>query len=458
MIHTFNDFLEADALGRREAFIIEAIDNYKLSDEFLNALESQEYYARRNTAILNRMSYLERTTRLSINSTFHRLASGFYPKFIKQISSYLTGNGVTLPDTEKSKLKNIDKKIKIATTFAMLDGVTYGYYNKVTGETKLIRAADNEGYNGFFMLPDERTGENMVGIRFWQMEDQRPMYVELYELAGKTEYIQDGNELQIIIPLEGYENINRRDAFGEQTSILPSDKLPIIPYYGNELHQSEIIGTKGWIDAYDFVASDLVDEELYESGLYALVRNYNGADIEGLFADIRAKKALIAEGGSVEGAVSADLKAIEIPHQAKAAILEFISKRLYEDFMVPSAQEGRGVTATEIKQTREPIDLKADEIEVNAVAFVNGLLEIAGVVDAVPTFKRRTSGNDTEAIDNISTQLSGEWIDIEEAIELDPTIPDERKADLLERLETKMLGQADETFPLQQQQTETQSE
>lgn len=444
---TFNDFTKE--ITNKEGFILRAIQEYRASDTYLKAATAQEYYSTDNTAIGKRLGYLERQMRSKVNVKFHRLRCGFFPKAVKRLTLYLMGNGATLDDAIKAKIdRKFDNTMILGAINACVDGVVWGFpdLDKLT----FFRATE------FVPLFDERTGYLKAGIRFWQLEENKPMYIELYEDDGITEFEagNKGTSITETTPKRAYQQTIRRDAFSE--TVIDGENygiLPIFPLYANELGTSELTtGLQALIDAYDFVSSDWVDDSTLIEGLYGIVRNYGGQDAATLLAEIQQLKVIVQDGNDT----GAELQPIQMPFASKQALLDFLERRMYDDFLLPDARnDGRAVTATEIKAAREDMDIKADLLEWQVAEFVEQVLLLKGHTELLANYKRRTTNNDSETVQNIATQLSGGWIDEEEAINLDPTIPTEDKEDLLLRIQLRDTGippddtAVDETPPVE---------
>lgn len=385
--------------------------------------------------------------RSKVKVKFHRLRNAFFPRAVKKIVLYLMGNGATLEDTTKAKIdRKFDNAMIIGAINACVDGVVWGFpdLDKLT----FFRATE------FVPLVDERTDKIMAGIRFWQIDVNKPMYIELFETDGITEYVATDkvSGIKETTPKRPYKQTVRQDAF--TTTVIDGENygvLPIFPLYANELGTSELTtGLKALIDAYDFISSDLVDGITLLEGLYGIVKNYGGQDAQQLLAEVHQLKVLMSDGEDAE----ASLQTVEIPFAAKQMALELLEKRMYSDWLLPdSTNDGRAVTATEIKAAREDMDIKADLLEWQVAEFIENVLRLKGSDEPIPNYKRRTTNNDTETVGNISIQLLGGWIDEEEAIKLDPTIPQVDKEELTERLKLRDAESDNDRYPIEEEVT-----
>lgn len=454
-MNTFQDYQKAAERGEaeRDRFIIAAIKDYQSSEQYQTALIAQSYYARNNVGISSRASFLERFGINRSKIRFFKMKSGHFPKFVKQLSSYLLGNGVTLPPEVKEKLGDrFDKQFMKAGLNALIDGVSYIFWNK--DRLLVYRLADFGGRGGFLPLHDEMTSDMMVGIRFWQIDADKPVYIELYEQDGITLFSQTNNS-QVLTeeqPIRAYEQTVKSDITGETViDVTNYSKIPVFPLYANDIKQSELDpGFKENIDAYDFISSELVDGACWTDGVYWAITGYGGNvnDARQLIQEIQTLKATFddrSDKSNIHG------QSLEIPYNAKKAALELIDRRIHADWLMPDNQlNGRAVTAFEIKKGNEQMDLKADGFELQCIDCIQNLLELLGLPTDEIEFKRRTLNNDTETIDNLSKMLADGAIDRQFYVEACPLIPDDKQEELLERLALEEQEEAEETFPIEE--------
>ena len=88
---------------------------------------------------------------------------------------------------------------------------------------------------------------------------------------------------------------------------------------------------------------------------------------------------------------------IEAPYQGTNTTIDMLKKKLYEDFQCfdASAVSAGNQTATAIKASYVPLDLKADRFERQVTDFIHGILEIAGISDN-PSYTRNQIINKSE--------------------------------------------------------------
>lgn len=407
------------------------------------------------------MDFLQRKG-IRVDVKFHRLCSGFFPTMIDHWTTYTLGDGLTLDDDKKAKLgKDFEYELlHVGVLHAALAGVCYGFWcvsdtrREEDNKVKFFPVAEECGLRGAFPLLDERTSNIKLFVRFWQIDFDRPMYVELYDNRGITEFesYENGKALKRG-EFKPYKARVYRNAIETNVEGIEGySEIPIYPLYVNKLKQSELTkGLKSYIDVYDYVASDLGNDITIKEGIKAIVKNYGGENLQDLFDKLQAEIFPVEENAQQD--VSYD--SVESPFNAKQSMLDLAERRIYADFPMPNPrQDGRGVTATEIKAARELLDIKADTLEWWTCKFVENILRINNISFGPNEvkFNRRTIMNDTERVNNISVMMSDGYIDDEMAIDLNPLIPQDEKQALKDRLALAKKEHADETFKLEDKQ------
>ena len=432
---TYNDYLSAPV---KEKFIYDAIQEYKLSKLYCRAIVAQAYYERDNEAIIARTTFLEQYGVKNSKIKFFKLRNGFLKKTVDQEVQYLLGNGVTLEDEIKERLgEKFDRALQEAGWYAKIAGVSYGFWN--VDRLIIFKATE------YFQLLDEQSGDIMMGIRFWQLDEKKPLYVEVYEQDGFTCYrSEDEGMLNILRSKTAYKTKVRM--FTDSEDVIDTDNypcIPVFPLYANNTRTSVLNdGLKEDIDAYDFLISDIVDGALQLDGIYWIIRNYLGNDERQLLAEIQAYKIARNDGDSD---ASAEANVLETPYKAKETALYLLEKKMYKETMTLNTEElsGGNLTNVAIKVAMTDFDLKVDQFEYYCIDFVQNIVELLGYEDVEPMFKRRTLVNDTETLQSIYTMR--EDIDHETALMLNPMIPDSELEEIMDRFEAEDLSGGGDT-------------
>ena len=170
-----------------------------------------------------------------------------------------------------------------------------------------------------------------------------------------------------------------------------------MPLWGNENHQSEIVGLREQIDCYDLIKSGFANTVDEASLIYWTLNNAGGMDDIDLAKFVERIKVLHA--ATTDDNVKAEPHSIEAPYQSREALLDRLRADLYEDAMALDTKSivGGSNTATQIKANYEPLDDKCDDYEYQIKAFINGIMELAGIEDNV-TFTRSKMINVAEDV------------------------------------------------------------
>ncbi len=241
-------------------------------------------------------------------------------------------------------------------------------------------------------------------MRFWQLAADKPMRATLYELDGYTDYIWEKGKGRILREKRPYI-LKTRTTKADGTEIYDFDSypgFPIVPLWGNQDKQSELVGLREQIDCYDLIKSGFANGLDDASQIYWVIQNAGGMDDVDLATFVNRMKTVKAAVVEDTGA-KAEAHTIEVPYQSNEVLLNRISADLYRDAMALDTQEiaNGAVTATQIKAAYEPLNSKTDEFEYCVHDFLGRILELAGITDESATFTRSMLINQTEEIQGV---------------------------------------------------------
>ena len=393
---TYQDFLQAPD---RMEFVKAAIGDHKTSSLYQTALLADEYDRHQNRTIRQYQKLLHDVTGRAIPdiwSANYKMASRFFNRFITQENQYLLGNGVTWGDeSTKKKLggEAFDTQMQRIGRFALSGGVAFGFWNLDHMEPFSVLE--------FVPLYDEENGALMAGIRFWQVDANKPLRATLYEVDGFTDYLWDKDHSNgtILQDKRAYKAIGR-ESVADGLVIYDGENyptFPIVPLWGNPHHQSEIVGLQEQIDCYDLIKSGYANNVDEGSLIYWTLNNAGGMDDTDLAKFVEKMKSLHA--ATMDDGVTAESHNLEAPYQSREALLNTLRGDLYEDAMALDVKNiaNGAVTATQIKAAYEPLNSKTDQYEYCIREFLKGLLAVAGIEDE-PTFSRSVIVNAQEEV------------------------------------------------------------
>lgn len=407
-ILTYNDLLEIGENERdRMEFVLSAIREHKGSYLYKTAYDAELYYKHQNPTIMRFQKWVYNQMGQKVPDIWspnNKIASNWYNYFTTQAVSYLLGNGVTFKtESNKDKLgKDFDKKVQDVATHAKNGGVAFGFWNY--DHLEVFPVSDGDGHPGFVPLYDEDDGGLKAGIRFWQIDDGKPLRATLYELDGYTDYIKrKGEDVAILHDKRAYTQIVRKNDIEGETILdgAPPAGFPIVPLW-NVNRQSDLVGNRGTIDAYDLMVSGLINNVSDGEFIYWILKNCGGMNEmdDAKFIE-QLKLTRVAHADGDDGA-SVEAHNVNVEFQATAEALDRLTNQLYADFMALKVQDisAGSVTATQIQAAYEPINQKTDQFEYQVTEFINGILALAGIEDE-PTYTRSQMSNQSEMLEMV---------------------------------------------------------
>jgi len=433
---TYQDY---ESAGDRLALVALAVEKYKASAGFRLALEADCYFRGENTRV-GRKTILKarkiegrdaqgrRRVRTATEDVVgNRISSGFLFRFVTQQNQFLLSEGVGLPPDIKRRLgADFDQRLEQLGEKALLHGCAWGFWNH--DHLEVIEAAKNS-WSGFFPLLDEMTGQARLGVQFWQIGPDRPMYVRLFDEDGVSILRREGRDLVTVRRHQPYRRVLKKGVAGAKMGVLPGyGRLPLIPLRANTEARSELTpAIRAKIDAYDCILSDFADNLDRANDVYWVLNNFGGTmdDVAELLEQINRVKAVANLSDGTGSGASAEPHTIEVPYAARRAALEILERSLYQDYMAldMDALTGSSLTNVAIRVATANLNLKADRYEWQVRAFIADLLNLIGCPTDDIRFKRQAIANESETVKDIAVMRPD--IDQRTALRLNPYVPDE---------------------------------
>ena len=423
-MYTYQDFTRESNLLQG---ISDAITNHLHSDVYRTAKSADEYDHQRNETIVNYIRTIFTMTGAPVEdftASNNKLCSNFFRRLNTQRCTYLLGNGVSFTDHKENTIN--DEGVEVTTDItketlgdkfdtdlkkigykSLIHGVSFGFWN--LDRLHIFPVTE------FVPLWDEETGALRAGIRFWRLDDTKPMIVVLYEEDGYTKYKSKANvgidleEIQAKRPYKTVVSFTEEDGeevIGEENY----SSLPIVPLWGSDLHQSTLVGMREKIDSFDLIRSGFANDLTDCAQIYWILENCGGMSDKELarFRD-RLKINHIAVVDTDNSRATPYTQ--DIPYNARAAYLAEIRAGIYEDFGALDVHTvAAGATNDHIDAAYQPMDEEADNFEYQIVEFVQRILKLMGIEDT-PVFKRNRISNEKEQTDMILS--AAEYLDEE---------------------------------------------
>lgn len=429
----YEDLKNAGTGKKLYEFILKAINDYKGSELYKEAVIAYEYFRRRNIAITQYQKLLYTLSGEAVPDNYsanYKFCNAFFPIFVKQENSFLLGNGVTFnSDDTKEKLggDEFDKELYNAGEYALWGGVSYMFFN--FDHVEVFKATE------FVPLVGEEDGALHAGVRFWGLAPDKPLRATLYEEDGYTELIWRDEDAEELRPKRTYKQILIQSE-ADGVEILDGENypsFPIVPLWANKEHQSELTGLRSKIDGYDLIQSGFANDLDDASQIYWIINNAGGmdeVDLKKFIDQIKRVKAAVVE----EDTASAQAHTLDIPYQARQAGLADLRDSLYRDAMALDTDKvsAGNVTATAINAAYENLELKCDGYEYCVTEAIKNLLSLIGVDDA-PTYHRRKTTNQPEATQMILS--AAQYLDDETILKHLPFLNIDEINDIMKRKE-----------------------
>ena len=257
---TYQDLLkigESDA--ERIEFVRTVIASHQNSDAYKMAETAESYDRKQNKTIIEYQKLLYTITGEAVPDNFSanfKITSSFFNRFITQQTQYLLGNGVSWSQngTAEKLGDDFDSKLQTLGHNALVQGVGFGFWN--FDHLEVFKLTE------FAPLYDEEDGSLKAGVRFWQLDKTKPLRAVFYELDGYTSYIWRDSGAEVLQEKQKYI-LKTRETAADGIEIYDGENypsFPIVPLWGNTHHQSELVGIRESIDAYDLIKSGFAND------------------------------------------------------------------------------------------------------------------------------------------------------------------------------------------------------
>ena len=438
-MYTYQDFMK-DTEQTNEAYAVKtAIERHCTTELYKTAKLADQYDQQKNPTINDYVRTIFNSMGVQvedITAANNRISSNFFHRLNTQRCTYSLGNGVSFTDHVEKATDEEGKEIKIDTTKARL-GDRFDTDLKKTGYKALIHGVAFGFWNvkrlhafpvtEFAPLWDEETGALRAGIRFWRLDNDKPMTAVLYREDGFVTYRSESGLNNMTFHTED----ERPKPYKVTISSTPADGdeivgesnygvLPVIPLWGSDLHQSTLVGMREKIDSFDLIRSGFANDLQDVSQVYWIIENCGGMNMSDLIK-LRDKMRIThfvetdtEDGGRITPYTQ------EIPHEARQKYLDSIRAGIYEDFGALDVHTvAAGATNDHIDAAYQPMDENADDFEYQVIEFIQQVLKLVGIEDT-PIFKRNRISNQMEQTEMV--MLAAQYLDEETVLKKLPFI------------------------------------
>lgn len=445
-MYTYNDLVAVgeNALAKGE-FCKKAVEQFMGTAEYRQARDGEAYYNKHNLTIEKFQKMLYTVSGRQVPDVFsanYKLKTLFFRRLITQQVQYVLGNGLILQEQgNKEKLgKDFDFRLQEIAKKALAGGKAFGFWNY--DHMEVFGYADTPSSTGFCPIYSDETSELMAGIRYWYriVADKKIFRATLYEVDGYTEFSQkEGKNMNVMQDKRGYKRTTVKTADVVESVVDENyTKLPIVILYGNDTHESELVGLRESIDAYDYIKSGLASDIDDTSGFYWILKNTGGMDDVDLATFVQRMKTVKASAVEGDECATAEAHTLDVPYQARQVMLEMLRKDIYEDFQALDVNtlSASAKTTQEIQSAYQAQDNKCADFEYLLIDFCQKIMELAGINDN-PSFNWNRVVNQSEQTAMVLS--AGNYLSEEMVIKKLPFLtPEEAEAEIGRR-ETEQL-------------------
>ena len=410
---TKNDLLKCgEDENKRIAFIEQAINDFKKSDEYKTAEIAMQYYLKENPDIeaVEKIIYdMKGVAHKDMISPNAKLRCCYFPNILNEACAHLLTNGIGFenPDNKELLGDDIDDVLKEINLDAMICRVSYGYYCKDEDGAHVL----NLKYLNTLPILDDYSGKHYAYIYFTQIDKDKPLCVTFFEPDGVSEYVREPDEPMKIKTKKRAYNLNTLGSEAEGVYFIESGEsteIPIYPLY-NVSKKSSIVGVREDLAALDLMASQLVNNVSQSELVYWVLKNYGGMD------DIADANFIVNLIKSHVLHVDADGEAephqITVPFEANQTAYVRIKQIIYDNLCGVNHEtlDAGNLTATAIAAAYSKLRNYSAMQESNVFNFLRGMLKIAGAKEREKfTVEYYETINTTEAIQN--SVASAPWL------------------------------------------------
>lgn len=463
---TYQDY---ETASNQVRFLVNCVDEYKQSEWFQTACAAERYsfgendILRRTKPKMEVMRYsandgTSRRTGAMTDVPMNQVPSDIFGRLVDQRVQYLFQNGMNLDGDKKAAFgADIDGVIEECAEYAVKHGEAYLFW--AYDHAEAYAAASANGENGMFFLLDEMSGTPRIGVRFWRINSDKPMYMIAYRPDGYTLYkVIDSNPAEV--ETRGYIVRTTTDALGVRAENIGYARLPFAVFAANRRGASTLTpAIRRKIDVYDVIISDFADNLERMEGIYWAIKNFGGTSDEAkaMLAELETLHAAVTQSDTMSDAeMDAHPESVEAPWQARQYALKTLRDAIYEDYMAldMSLLSGGSLTNIAIETAKADLDLATNKLETQAFACIRDLLGIIGkpeLYDEIAKYTRQQIANQMERVEMVYTTGLANDLPRGKRLELTGLFEADEIEEILTDMDAEDVSGLDEIEKLQQE-------
>lgn len=383
-----------------EDILKDVIETDQESQRKVEMTQGVNYYNTRND-IKNRdfrTFYVDTVEYTDYNKSNEHIVNNLFKKQIDQKQGYIAGKPFDMKSDNKELLDDVNALLGSDFKDTVSDWLKYA---SIKGTEELQPFINADGDFDYVIIPSEQviyitdtTYQKNVEqvIRYYAMEFVRDgkvkqlKRVEVWDKEKVTRYqeeeqINGGTYYSFITPgtygirlNPEYHWYNYNTNFTD-TSQLQSfndvdavgveghgwGKVPMICLANNSEKRSDLVPIKNYVDALDIVSSGFINDLKDIQLAIWVLRGYEGDDLGEFMFNLQKFKAIMLDP---QDGASAEPKTLEIPKEARSAMMEWLERKIYEVGQAVDEQKitGGSITNVVIKAMYEGLNIKANQM------------------------------------------------------------------------------------------------
>ena len=368
------------------------IDNDEASIRKKRAREGQRYYEAEHDIKGHRIFFVNAEGKLEEDKTKSniRISHPFFTEIVDQEVQYmLSGKDGFIKSDDADLQEYLDEyfnenedfiaELHEVLTGAIAKGFEYAYAYKNEDKKTAFMCADSLGV---VEVRAKDTDDGCQYVIYWYVDriDKDSKVIKRIEVWDDQQtwfycQVDDGE-----ITLDDSKKLNPRphtlyQKKGDKKIYYQGfGRIPFFPLDNCKKQFSGLKPIKDLIDNYDLMAVGLANNIQDTNEALYVVHGFQGDNLDELMANIKAKKHIgVDENGSV------DIKTIDIPVEARKAMMEIDEQNIYRFGMglnTAGLKDTAATTNIAIKSAYPLLDLKTNKLEIRLKQFLRKLLDV----------------------------------------------------------------------------------
>ena len=386
------------------------IDRFQASEQRRKMVEGEKYYWSENTTINERRMIIYAEEKDSEGNSIpfeiddpyksnNQLASGYMKLLVDQKVNYLLGKEFNLESSDNDLLWEIvgnkfQQMVKDVAKEASKKGL--GWCHVYIGKdgrfkTEMIPSeqiipvwnenSELDAVIRYYKIEKFVDGDFEVfdRVEFWDKE--KVTYFEALEGTSDYRLLSEDDMTKMLG--KAYSNpkghFQRELLYGDvvgSSESLGWGEVPFIPLHNNYEKNTDLKPVRKYIDAYDVVVSDFMNNLEDFQDVYWILKNYDGENLSEFLYQVKRYKTLkTADDGDARA------EKIDVPYEARKEARNALEEDIFKFGMGfnPSMVGDGNVTNVVLRSRFAVLDLKADDFEPLVYGFIESIVGFVNV-------------------------------------------------------------------------------